>query len=122
MPNSFLPMSQDIVRETALRRISIEGLRLVDFLAPAGYRKSTLARQFAARRGGTFSICDCAGLTGPFDLCRRVVAALAEVDTECSQSWSNEQIALRDNVLDWRSLAISAWTSATEPSLFLFEN
>jgi DNA-binding SARP family transcriptional activator len=112
----------EIERARLLDRLAAGGARLFRFLAPAGYGKTTLARQLATRHGGRAVICDCSLLDSAGDLARRVVAAIATIDSRDAEAWAREQLTLHDQEADWRALADRAWCAADKPTVFIFEN
>src|SRR5215469_10644382 len=98
---------------------------IVSMVAPAGFGKSTLARQFAAELGGAAVECDCAALAHPDDLARRVLAALAEETPQRAHSLAQLMVAIGDRFGDTGTRlapAIAAWSADAAQAVFVFEN
>ena len=69
----------EVLRTSLLERLERASPAIIAFAAPAGFGKSTLMRQFMARRSGR--ICDCADVHDDLDLARRLLPeAAGELD------------------------------------------
>jgi len=108
-------------RRRLLARIKKVRPRLVVFCAPAGFGKTTAARQFGAGFPST-SICDCFGITSERDFVRRLIAArsatggdqnLAQLQCSLTESGDSE-----DDV----EAALRAWSSDVASTAVVFEN
>ncbi|HZV79629.1 MAG TPA: BTAD domain-containing putative transcriptional regulator [Candidatus Binatus sp.] len=98
---------------------------IVSMVAPAGFGKSTLARQFAAELGRAAVECDCAALAHQDDLARRVLAALAEETPQRAHSLAQLMVATGDGSGDQGTRfapAIAAWSAEATQAIFVFEN
>ncbi len=108
-------------RRRLLARIKKVRPRLVVFSAPAGFGKTTSARQFAAGFPSS-SLCDCFGITSERDFVRRLIAArsatggdqnLAQLQCSLTESGDSE-----DDV----EAALRAWSSDVASTAVVFEN
>ena len=61
----------EIRRDSLLERLDRVRPRIVSLIAPAGFGKTTLARQYLAGRG-PWAVCDCSGVRDDLDLARRL--------------------------------------------------
>jgi DNA-binding SARP family transcriptional activator len=113
-----------VQRQSLLGRLERIVPQIVALVAPAGFGKSTFARQFV-RGQGPFAICDCAHVVNELDFARRLVPALADEAPERAPALSQRELMLGDATASspervW--LALSAWREAPLASTFLFEN
>jgi DNA-binding SARP family transcriptional activator len=92
-------------RAALLERIRRVNPRILAVVAPAGFGKSMLVRQYAAEHGGA-RFCDCGGVRDDLDLARRLFPDL---------------VALTDGgatVAERLGTALDAWTSNAVPVVF----
>jgi len=101
-------MAHSISREALLDRLRRVDARLVAMIAPAGFGKSTFARQYLAARGGGV-ICDCSGVRDELDLARRLFPNLAALEDGGT------------SVADRVDAALKAWQEPA-PSCAVFES
>jgi DNA-binding SARP family transcriptional activator len=109
-------------RRRLLNRIRKVSPRLVVFSAPAGFGKTTAARQFGASFP-SFSICDCGGITSERDFVRRLIATRAgsagsDADLSQIQVSLGEAGGSGDDV----EAALRAWSSGVASTAVIFEN
>jgi DNA-binding SARP family transcriptional activator len=84
---------------------------LIAVVAPAGFGKSSLVRQYLAQRGGGV-VCDCAAVRDDLDLARRVIPALAGENPERESDLTQRELMLGDggtSVADRVALALDVW-------------
>jgi DNA-binding SARP family transcriptional activator len=96
----------------------------VALIAPAGFGKTTFARQLIAGRSGT-AVCDAAGILDDLDLARRVVPALALESPQRTQALTQRELMLGDggtSVAERVNLVVESWKEAASDTLFVFEN
>ncbi|MGP6158801.1 MAG: BTAD domain-containing putative transcriptional regulator [Vulcanimicrobiaceae bacterium] len=113
-----------VQRQLLLGRLARIVPQIVALVAPAGFGKSTFARQFVSGQG-PFAVCDCAHVVNDLDFARRLVPALADEAPERAPALSQRELMLGDAGASspervW--LALSAWREAPGASTFLFEN
>ncbi|GAC1416976.1 MAG: hypothetical protein NVSMB5_07360 [Candidatus Velthaea sp.] len=97
---------------------------IVALVAPAGFGKSTLARQFVEGQDA-FAICDCAHVADDLDFARRIVPALAEEDPQRGAALSQRELLLADGAMSSServTLALNAWRAPAGGSTFVIEN
>lgn len=114
----------EIRRETLLDRLERVQPRILALIAPAGFGKSTLARQLIAGRAGT-AVCDAAGILDDLDLARRLVPALAAETPSRTQTLTQRELMLGDggtSVAERVNLALEAWKTPVSGTTFVFEN
>jgi DNA-binding SARP family transcriptional activator len=115
--------SREVRREALLARLERVRPRILALIAPAGYGKSTLARQLLSGRDGA-AICDAAGVLDELDLARRVVPALAVESPSRTQALTQRELMLGDggtSVADRVHLALEAWQQSVSGTTFVFE-
>jgi ATP/maltotriose-dependent transcriptional regulator MalT/DNA-binding SARP family transcriptional activator len=113
-----------ILRVDLLARLSRAAPRLLALVAPAGFGKSTLARQYV-QSSERFAICDCAGVVDELDLARRLLPALAEESPEREAMLTQREMLLgnADSSPSERvELAMAAWQADAPAATFVFEN
>jgi DNA-binding SARP family transcriptional activator len=113
-----------IRRAALLERLRQAQPRIVALVAPAGFGKSTLVRQFIEELDGA-AICDCAGLYSDVDFARRIVATLADAEPERSAMLSQRQLLLGDDsatTAERVAIALAAWRDKADSTIFVFEN
>lgn len=114
----------EIRRTSLLDRLERVQPRILALIAPAGFGKSTLARQLLAGRTGT-AVCDAAGILDDLDLARRLVPALASETPSRTQTLTQRELMLGDggtSVAERVNLALEAWKTAVSGTTFVFEN
>jgi DNA-binding SARP family transcriptional activator len=114
----------EIRRDSLLDRLERVQPRILAMIAPAGFGKSTLARQLVAGRSGT-AICDAAGVQDDLDLARRLVPALASETPSRTQTLTQRELMLGDggtSVAERVNLALEAWKAPVSGTMFIFEN
>ncbi len=110
-------------RSALLDRVARVRPRILALIAPAGFGKSTFARQLVT--GQTVAICDAAGIGDDLDFARRLLPALATEEPGRTQALTQSELMLGDAgtaVGDRVNLALEAWKTAVSPSTFVFEN
>lgn len=111
----------EVLRDALLQRIERAEPRLLALVAPAGYGKSTLARQIARQRERS-ATCDCFGCDGALDFSRRLLTALATEMPERASSLARRKLILGrdgDGTID---LAVDAASSSAGPSVLVIDN
>jgi DNA-binding SARP family transcriptional activator/tetratricopeptide (TPR) repeat protein len=119
-----LDLGRVIRREALLDRLRWAQPQLILLVAPAGFGKSTLARQFVEDQDAV-ALCNCANLSDELDFARRIVSALAEEEPTASASLSQRQLLLGDdsiNPAERVAIAAAAWRGQARVSTFVFEN
>jgi DNA-binding SARP family transcriptional activator/tetratricopeptide (TPR) repeat protein len=119
-----IPLGADIIRTALVGRVRAARPAILSLVAPAGFGKSTFARQLL-QGIPAFAICDCRGVGSDGDLARRVVPALADESPGRSASLSQSETMLGDghaSASDRVGVALAAWRLPTHPSAFIFEN
>ena len=102
-------------RQVLLERLTRVNPRLVTMIAPAGFGKATLARQYLAERGGGAFI-DAEGLASERDLAQRVEAALEGRPWESAQDVCVVFYAAEQIVADPSARALLVRLLLTNPS------
>lgn len=113
----------EIRREELLTRLDVARPKVAKFIAPAGFGKSTLARQWAENR--RVALCDAADVAGLAEFARAVVLALAdEAPDRIAFLAQCEMVASFGASLhdDGLPLAIQAWRQEGPETIFIFEN
>ncbi len=111
-------------RERLLSRLTDGRARIVSLIAPAGFGKSTLAAQFAARVGRA-AVCDCAWVEDRTGFLRAVLAALSEELPKLSASLATTQLLIADasrTATECLELTLKSWAAGASLSVFIFEN
>jgi DNA-binding SARP family transcriptional activator len=114
----------EIRRDALLRRLDAARPKIVALVAPAGFGKSTLARQLIASKSSV-AICDAADAAGDLDLARRLIPALAAETPQRTRTLTQRELMMGDpgmSVADRVNLALEAWKEPVEDSTFVFEN
>ncbi len=117
------PGPLELRRDALLDRIERASPRLLALIAPAGFGKSTLARQLII--GKVAAVCDVAGIIDDLDLARRIVPALAAENPERTQALTQRELMLGDggtSVAERVNIALEAWKEHAPQSFFVFEN
>ena len=115
---------RSVQRTGLLERLRRLRPQLVALVAPAGFGKSTLARQFLEDRQ-VFAICDCADVSDDLDFARRLIPALADEQPESGAALSQRELMIGDGAMssgERIALALAAWRRTTRPSTFVFED
>lgn len=92
-------------------------------MAPAGFGKTTLARQYLASRAGS-AVCDCTAVRDDLDLARRLMPAMATAAPEREAFLTQIEMGLGDggaSIADRVNRALEAWQESGE-GVFVFEN
>ena len=114
----------DVLRLPLLERVRAARPAILAIVAPAGFGKSTLARQLAGD-ARAFAVCDCRGVASDLDLARRMIPALADENPERAPNLAQSETMLgEDNAAaaERLSVALAAWRARPQPSHFIFEN
>jgi DNA-binding SARP family transcriptional activator len=102
-------------RDVLLERLARLDPRVLVIVAPAGFGKSTLVRQYLAQRGGG-ALCDCTSVRDALDLARRIIPALASDDPARIADLTQRELMLGNpsaSVAERLDLTLDAWR---EPS------
>ncbi len=113
----------EIRRDALLDRVERVRPKITALIAPAGFGKSTLARQLIAGRAA--AVCDAEGVTDELDLARRLVPALAVESPIRTHTLTQRELMLGDggtSVAQRVNLALEAWKAPTDDTMFVFEN
>jgi DNA-binding SARP family transcriptional activator len=113
-----------VLRESLLRRLERISPQLLALIAPAGFGKSTVVRQYL-REDARVGVCDCTGVRDDLDLARRFVPALADALPERATALTQCELMLGDggtSVAERVGLAVEAWKEPVEPCTIVFEN
>lgn len=114
----------ELRRDALLDRLEKARPKILALLAPAGFGKSTLARQLLSGKTNA-AICDAHGVAGDLELARRLIPALAAETPRRTQTLTQRELMLGDAgtaVADRVNLALEAWKEPVEDSTFVFEN
>jgi SARP family transcriptional regulator, regulator of embCAB operon len=109
-------MTDVVRREALLERLRRVDPRIIAIIAPAGFGKSTLVRQYLAERGGGV-LCDCAGVSDELDFARRLIPALANETPAREGDLTRRELMLGDaalSVADRVSRALEAWRTPAQ--------
>ena len=113
----------EIRRDALLDRFERVQPKILALIAPAGFGKSTLARQLITGRAA--AVCDAAAILDDLDLARRLVPALAVESPNRTHTLTQRELMLGDggtSVAERVNLALEAWKDATSETIFVFEN
>ncbi len=114
--------SDEMPRRSLLARFNRARPRIIALMAPAGYGKSTLTRQYAASYPKQ-AICDLSSVTEESDCARAIVMALADESPERSESLISLELQLHDvDVKAASEIVLSAWNARIDGSIFVFDN
>jgi DNA-binding SARP family transcriptional activator len=114
---------EEIRRDGLLGRLERVRPSLVALVAPAGFGKTTLARQLLGANKS--AVCDCTGVNDDLDLARRLIPALAAESPARTQVLTRRELMLGDggtSVAERVRLALEAWSEPTGGSTLIFEN
>ncbi len=120
---TLLPGLLELRRDALLDRVERAQPKILALIAPAGFGKSTLARQLII--GKSAAICDVSGIADDLDLARRLVPALAHESPNRTRTLTQRELMLGDggtSVAERVNLALEAWKTPTEQAFFVFEN
>ncbi|HEV7178438.1 MAG TPA: hypothetical protein VGN11_01100, partial [Candidatus Baltobacteraceae bacterium] len=115
--------SIEIRRTSLLERLERVGPKIVACVAPAGFGKTTLVRQYLAGRGAG-AVLDCAGVRDGLDLARRLIPALGLESPEREPALTRRELMLGDgstSVAERVQIALEAWEEASGGTI-VFEN
>jgi DNA-binding SARP family transcriptional activator len=101
----------EVRRDALLERIARVQPKILAVIAPAGFGKSTLARQLIEGKGA--ATCDAAGLLDDLDLARRLLRALAPQRPQRTASLNQRELI---------NAAVEAWDAPASDTIFVFEN
>ena len=113
----------EVCRTSLLERLERVRPKILALIAPAGFGKTTVVRQFIAGAGGG-ATCDCAGVQDELDLARRLIPALAAANPEREQGLTQRELMLGDGgttVAERVAIALEAWREQAR-GVFVFEN
>ncbi|GAC1406994.1 MAG: hypothetical protein NVSMB64_13310 [Candidatus Velthaea sp.] len=122
--STTLDLGRIIRRDALLERLTMVRPHIVALVAPAGFGKSTLARQFLEGQAA-FAVCECAHVEDDLDFARRIVPALAEEDPQRGAALSQRELLLGDGAMSSServALALNAWRTPIGASTFVLEN
>src|ERR1700681_818985 len=118
------PPTAGVRRTALLERVRAAAPALMVLVAPAGFGKTTLARQLVEGLPAP-ARCDCRGVTSALDLARRVVAALADAAPGRSAALAQRETLLGDDQVgigERLAVALAAWRDDPGPTAFVVEN
>lgn len=110
-----------VERERLTGWLTLASPRIIAAIAPAGYAKSTVIRQYA-KTVAPYALCDCANVRDGIDLAQRVAAALARDNAERMQALAEERIAAAADFSMLGDFVVDLWSRPSEHRLFIFEN
>lgn len=113
-----------LLRTALIERVWAAQPSIVALVAPAGFGKSTLARQLLAAYPSS-AVCDCRGVVSDVDFARRLLPALADETPARSASLSQSETMLGDghaSAADRVAVVLAAWQVRAGRSAFVFEN
>ena len=114
----------ELRRTSLLARVDRVQPRIVALIAPAGFGKTTFARQLLSEREHG-AVCDATSIQDDLDLARRVVPALAVENPERTQGLTQRELMLGDggtSVAERVNLALESWKQDVTDATFVFEN
>jgi len=118
------PPSSVIFRERLLSRLATAEPRILAIIAPAGFGKSTLARQYSQGLPAS-ATCDLLGVADEAEFVRRLTAALAAEAPERTDELIHLQLSIGEggpSDADKMAMILQAWSRQGQPSTFIFEN
>lgn len=121
---SVLDLARILRRDALLARFASSPPEIAVLVAPAGFGKSTLARQIVEGHERS-AVCDCAGPLGEVEFARRLIFALADEDPERATALSQVELLMGDgtmSVAERVELAVAAWSEPARPAAFVFED
>ncbi|MHB8146469.1 MAG: hypothetical protein ACYDGM_04295, partial [Vulcanimicrobiaceae bacterium] len=113
----------EIRRDELLDRLERVRPKIVALIAPAGFGKTTLARQYLAEEQA-WAICDCSGVRDDLDLARRLIPALAAEHPDREQLLTQRELMMGDggtSIVERVNIAMEAWREPAQGT-FVFEN
>lgn len=120
---AHLPPAGELPRAALLQRLERARPRIAAFIAPAGFGKSTLARQLLAGRAG--AVCDVTEVGSELDLALALLPALAQESPERTHVLTQRELLLGDagrSAQERIALALDAWRIAPPDSVIVFEH
>lgn len=118
------PSAERLSRAALAERVLAAAPEIVAVVAPAGFGKSTFARELLAGFPA-HAVCDCRGVASDLDLARRMIPALAGEDPARGADLAQAETALAQGQLgaaDRLGIALAAWRERSVPSAWVFEN
>ncbi len=110
-------------REALLERLERARPKIVAIVAPAGFGKTTLVRQYL-EGAGAWAICDCSGVRDDVDLARRLIPALAIENPGREHDLTQTELKLGDGgttVAERLNIALDEWRQPSDGAV-VFEN
>jgi len=109
-----------LLRRRLLGSLAKSQPRLLRIIAPAGYGKSTLARQYA-EGFASVATCDCLGATSAVELAERLASALSSAARGVDAPMV-ETLSLGEDVTALRAFCGELWRSPAAPRMLVIEN
>ncbi len=103
-----------------MRRLVAAQPRILMAIAPAGYGKSTIVRQYAARATSSL-LCDCIEARSVVTFAHGVAAALTANRPERAADLAQQLLSSTNDVSGWIAFVTELW-SHDHADLFIFEN
>ncbi|HME82208.1 MAG TPA: BTAD domain-containing putative transcriptional regulator [Candidatus Eremiobacteraceae bacterium] len=116
--------SSIIRRERLLAQLAAAQPRIIALIAPAGFGKSSMARQYCQSQPA-WAVCDLAGVDDEAELARRLTSALEREDPARGAELSHLQLSITEggpSDTDKMNLLLQAWARPCAPAAFVFEN
>ena len=113
----------ELRRHALLARIESVRPKVLALVAPAGFGKTTLSRQYTYERGAS-AVCDCRDIRDDLDLARRLIPAIAATSPDREQTLRQRELMLGDGsttVAMRVNLALEAWREPANDTI-VFEN
>ncbi len=113
----------EIRRQALLERLERACPKIVAMVAPAGFGKTTLVRQYL-ESAGAWAICDCSGVRDDVDLARRLIPALAIENPEREHGLTQTELKLGDGgttIVERLNITLDAWRQPSDGTI-VFEN
>ncbi len=114
------PSTEHIRREALLARYGRVHPRILELVAPAGYGKSTFARQVT--EGLPTAVCDCSGVTDLKELARHLLRSFAELWPDKTSFLIQCEVQSAHGLSVAADLALQAWRQECAPHAFIIEN
>jgi DNA-binding SARP family transcriptional activator len=114
--------SLEVRRERILARLERVRPKILVLAAPAGFGKSTVARQYLGHE--PFGICDCGGVRSDIELARRLLVALGAASPQRHALLAAGELLLADgsaSVADRIRTALDSWRDPAAGTI-VFEN
>lgn len=110
-----------VSRQRLIDRLTNAGPRVLNIIAPAGYGKSTLVRQYASTLPSSV-ICDAAAAQDAASFAKEVCYALAQGDAVRKDALADQSIAAAGAPERWIEFALTSWSEWGGVALVVFEN